>query len=65
MGNKWRTFKEHNWPYRVMGSALPCALITKVNGKHYLYDCTLQKNKKGTSYIMIDNGADKQPVQMN
>lgn len=65
MGNKWKTFKDHNWPYRVMGSALPCALITQVNGKHYLYDCTSQKNKKGTSYIMIDNGADKQPVQMN
>lgn len=28
-GSQWREYKEPNWPYRVMGSALPCVLITR------------------------------------
>lgn len=62
-GNSWKQYKEPNWPYRVMGSALPCVLVTRTAGKDYIIECSLQKNTDGSTYFMSANDGERKPVK--
>lgn len=61
--SQWKQYKEPNWPYRVMGSALPCVLVTRTAGKDYIIECSLQKNTAGSTYFMSANDGERKPVK--
>lgn len=60
----WETFKEFDYPYRVMSYGMPVAIVTNENGKNLIQNCDLQKSPDGSRwYVSAGKNPAKQPLK--